>query len=56
MLLGFGAGVLSVQLRLPVKEISHIDCADNIARYTIGDLTSPARRSTTLGNLLGFGF
>jgi len=56
MLLGFGAGVLSVQLRLPVKEISHIDCADTIARYTIGDLTSPARRSTTLGNLLGFGF
>ena len=56
MLLGFGAGVLSVQLRLSVKEISHIGCADNIARYTVGNLASPARRSTTLRNLLDFGF
>ena len=56
MLSGFRTGVLSVQLRLPVKEISYIDCADNIARYTIADLASPARRSTKLRNLLGFGF
>jgi hypothetical protein len=56
MLSGFGVVVLSVQERLPVKEISHIDCTDNIARYTVVNLTSPARRSTTLRNLLGFGF